>query len=93
MFQSSSNEDYQRYYQRMLQFAADDPDVIAQGFSEVAVPKLLEGHYVHMVSGSAYGRAKRVHCELTVVQERLFPDTMAVHLQKGSPYTKMFNYV
>ena len=75
----------------MLEFAADDPDVLAESFDDVTIPKLLEGNYVHLVSGSHYEHFRGEHCELTVVQERLFHDTLAVHLQKGSPYTKMFN--
>ena len=93
MFQTSSNEDYQRYYQRMLEFAADDPAVRGTSFLGEGLPKLLEGHYVYMTGVSAYEHVKSEHCQLTVVQERLFHDTLAVHLQKGSPYTKMFNRV
>ena len=77
----------------MLEFAADDPDVIARDFWTVALPKILNGNYVHAVSASAYDVAKSNHCELAVVQERLFQDTLAVHLQKGSPYTEMFSHV
>ena len=76
-----------------MEFAADDPDVIAQDFWAVTLPKLLNGNYVHAASVSAYNIAKSNHCELAVVQERLFQDTLAVHLQKGSPYTKMFSHV
>ena len=92
-FQSSSNKDYQRYYRRMLEFAADDPDVMARDFHTVSLPKLLGGNYVHVTSASRYEHVKSDHCELTVVQERLFHDTLAVHLQKGSPYTETFNRV
>ena len=77
----------------MLEFTADDPDVMAENFVSVALPKILKGNYVHVVGASAYDLAKCDHCELTVVQERLFQDTLAVHLQKGSPYTKMFSHV
>ena len=77
----------------MLEFEADDPDSIARGYITDALPKLLEGNYVYMSSGSGYEPVKNEHCELTVVQERLFHDTLAVHLQKGSPYTEMFNQV
>ena len=76
----------------MLEFAADDPDVFSTDTSKV-VPALLKGNYVHIVSASYYELVKSDHCELTVVQERLFHDTLAVHLQKGSPYTEMFNQV
>ena len=92
-FQTSSNKDYQRYYQRMLEFAADDPDVRPRDFFTVAVPKLLEGNFAYITAASVYEHVKSDHCQLTVVQERLFHDTLAVHLQKGSPYTKMFNQV
>ena len=81
------------YYRKMLEFTADDPDVMAQDFFSIALPKILKGNYVHVVGASAYDLAKSDHCELTIVQERLFQDTLAVHLQKGSPYTKMFSHV
>ena len=92
-FQSSDIEDYQRYYQRMLDFAADDPDILTKDFDTVSLAKLLEGHYVHVLPASRYEFVKSDHCQLTIVQERLFPDTLAVHLQKGSPYTKIFSQV
>ena len=76
-----------------MEFAADDPDVIGQDFWTVTLPKILKGNYVHVTSSSTYDVVKRDHCELAVVQERLFQDTLAVHLQKGSPYTMMFNQV
>ena len=77
----------------MLEFTADDPDVMAQDFFSIALPKILKGNYVHAVSASAYDLTRSDHCELAVVQERLFQDTLAIHLQKGSPYTQMFSYV
>ena len=77
----------------MLEFAADDPDVIAPDIFTVALPKVLRGNYVHVSTASIYDHVKSDLCELTVVQEKLYPDTLAVHLQKGSPYTEMFNHV
>ena len=77
----------------MLEFAADDPDSISQGLFQTALPRILEGKYVHVSPASSYEHAKSDYCELTVVQQRLFQDTLAVHLQKGSPYTEMFNRV
>ena len=92
-FQTSNNEDYRRYYERMLEFAADDPNAISRGLFKSAVPRVLKGNYVQVAPASSYDVAKSDHCELAVVQERLFHDTLAVHLQKGSPYTQMFNQV
>ena len=91
--QTSNNEDYQRYYRRMLEFAADDPDVTTKDIGTVLLPKILKGNYVHTISASVYNLFKGDHCELTLVRERLCQDTLAVHLQKGSSYTKMFNQV
>ena len=91
--QTSSNEDYRRYYQKMLEFAADDPDTISRGLFTATLPTILKGNYVQVAPASSYEHAKSDHCELTVVQERLFQDTLAVHLQKGSVFTDMFNQV
>ena len=66
---------------------------MSKHFFTVSLTKLLEVNYVHVMSSSTYDFLKSDHCELTVVQERLFHDTLAVHLQKGSPYTKMFSQV
>ena len=77
----------------MLEFAEDDPDVVSTEIFSVALPKVLKGNYVQVSTVSVYEYVKSDHCELTVVQERLFQDTLAIHLQKGSPYTKMFNHV
>ena len=77
----------------MLEFTADDPDAFSRGHITTAVPLLFEGNYAHLAAASDYELVKSDHCELTVVQERLFHDTLAVHLQKGSPYTKMFSKV
>ena len=77
----------------MLDFADEDPDSISRGYMTTSMPLLLKGKYVHLTAASDYEFVKGNHCELAVVQERLFHDTLAVHLQKGSPYTKMFNHV
>ena len=77
----------------MLEFTADDPDVVSTDMFSMALSKVLRGNYVQVSTASDYEHFKSDHCELTVVQERLFQDTLAVHLQKGSPYTKMFNQV
>ena len=77
----------------MLEFADEDPDVYTNDFEGISIPKVLSGHYVHVFFYSEYDFFKYDHCELTVVQERLFHDTLAIHLQKGSPYTDMFNSV
>lgn len=92
-FQTSKNEDYQRFYQRMMEFAEHDPDVLSESFYTLSLAKLLEGNYVHLVSASTYQLIQSDHCELTPIQERLLQDTLAVHLQKGYPYTQMFNHV
>jgi len=77
----------------MLDFADEDPDSISRGYMTTAMPLLLKGKYVHLTAASDYEIVKRDQCKLAVVQEILFHDTLAIHLQKGSPYTKMFNYV
>ena len=77
----------------MLQFQAEGFPVQASMFSSAGLDMLLGGHYVRLEQSTMYKTLKADHCQLTLAQERLYHDTLAVHLQKGSPYTEMFNRV
>ncbi|KAK7471498.1 hypothetical protein BaRGS_00035837 [Batillaria attramentaria] len=87
---TSENEDYRRYYQGVLRFAETDPDVLSSNLS-VQMAKVLTERYVRLGSSASYYQSKKDNCRLAIVPERLFADTYAVHLQKGSPYTRLFN--
>ncbi|XP_076464230.1 glutamate receptor ionotropic, kainate 4-like [Babylonia areolata] len=92
-FSNSSIPEYQQYYQKMLQFADEDPDVMSPDFENVIVHKVLTESYVFVAPHSFYSILKHQHCQLTVVPERLFQDMLAIHLQKGSPYTAVFDVI
>ncbi|KAL8588795.1 hypothetical protein ACOMHN_035291 [Nucella lapillus] len=93
VFSKSSIPDYKLYYQKMLEFARDDPDVMSSDFEGVIREKLLKENYAFVGPHSYYKTLRSRHCGLSVANERLFQDTLAIHLQKGSPYTPMFNKV
>ena len=77
----------------MMEFAAEDPDVLTVHYDTIALRKVLTSNYVQVLSYAAYEFFKSIHCELTVAQERMYYDTYGIHLQKRSPYTSMFNIV
>ncbi|XP_070180831.1 probable glutamate receptor [Littorina saxatilis] len=81
VFATSNLSDYQLYYER------------AEWTDEEPVAKLLAGNYVHVTPAAFYKIQKREHCRMAVVKERLSQDTFAIHLQKDSPYTALFNHV
>ncbi|KAK7471497.1 hypothetical protein BaRGS_00035836 [Batillaria attramentaria] len=87
---TSENEDYRRYYQGVLRFVETDPDVLSSNLS-VQMAKVLTERYVRIGSYTTYYQYKKENCRVAMVPERLFADTYAVHLQKGSPYTRLFN--
>ncbi|KAK7471511.1 hypothetical protein BaRGS_00035850 [Batillaria attramentaria] len=87
---TSTNEDYRKYYQGVLEFARDDPSVLSRNLS-VQLSKVVGGPYAYLSVSSVYHTYRARFCQLTTVSERLFTDTYAVHLQKGSPYTDLFN--
>ena len=89
---ASEKKDYQHFYQRMLEFAAQDPDLRAIDLPTL-LKKLQEGNLVFITSMIYYKALKAKDCRVTVAEERLFPDTLAIHLQKDSPFTDMFNRV
>ena len=76
----------------MLEFAEQDPDVRAMDLPTV-LKKFHEGNFVILTSINHYKALKAKDCRVTVAQERLFHDTYAIHLQKASPFTDMFNVV
>ncbi|XP_070180491.1 glutamate receptor ionotropic, kainate 4-like [Littorina saxatilis] len=80
-FATSNLSDYQLYYER------------AERTGEEPVSELLAGNFVQVTSAVFYRVQKRKHCRMTVVKERLSQDTFAIHLQKDSPYTALFNHV
>nr|KAG5688953.1 hypothetical protein BaRGS_031352 [Batillaria attramentaria] len=82
--------DYERYYQGVLRFAADDPTVLSPNL-EVHLAKVVEERYVLLTSSTVYQHLKDKCCRLAMIPERLFTDTIAVHLQKDSPYTRLFD--
>ncbi|XP_076464828.1 glutamate receptor ionotropic, delta-1-like [Babylonia areolata] len=47
----------------------------------------------HLGTNSAFKLYKSLHCQMTTVHERLAQDTLTVYLQKGSPYTRMFDEI
>ncbi|KAK7103508.1 glutamate receptor ionotropic, kainate glr-3-like isoform X2 [Littorina saxatilis] len=80
-FATSNLSDYQLYYER------------AERTDEEPVAELLAGNFVQVTSAAFYRVQKREHCRMTVVKERLYQDTFAIHLQKDSPYTALFNHM
>ncbi|KAK7099043.1 hypothetical protein V1264_003239 [Littorina saxatilis] len=80
-FSTSNLSDYQLYYER------------AERTGEEPVSELLAGNFVQVASAAFYRVQKREHCRMAVVKERLSQDTFAIHLQKDSPYTALFNQV
>ena len=88
--QTSSNKDYRLFYLKTLEFAADDLDIMKSTINTVRT-NLLKGNFVFATAVSFYRALKYEDCRVTIVQERLFHDTLAIHLQKASPYTDVFN--
>nr|KAG5712319.1 hypothetical protein BaRGS_023898 [Batillaria attramentaria] len=86
----SSNEDYTSFYRGAVSFAESDPSVLSPDV-DVQMAQVNSGQYVFLGTLSIYHHYKSRYCQLTVVSERLFTDTFAVHLQKHSPYTRLFN--
>ncbi|KAK7504819.1 hypothetical protein BaRGS_00003847 [Batillaria attramentaria] len=90
---TSTNDDFARYYQGALMFAEDDPSVLSSDL-ETQVPKVAAGKYVFLTAAApGYYPFKSRFCQLTILPERLFTTTYAIHLQKGSPYTRRFSEV
>ncbi|XP_070181994.1 glutamate receptor ionotropic, delta-2-like [Littorina saxatilis] len=80
-FATSNLSDYRQYYER------------AERTGEEPVSELLAGNFVQVTSAAFYRVQKQVNCRMAVVKERLYQDTFAIHLQKDSPYTALFNQV
>ena len=91
--QTSSNRDLQKFYQKALKFAEDDPVVMYVGNYKTDISKVLTENYVLVVSKSVYLYHKKEHCQVTMVKERLSQDTFVIYLQKNSPYTSLFDDV
>jgi hypothetical protein len=63
-------------------------------FSDKEIMKrLLAGGFAYVTEKIFYLNKKRKHCNLQAARERLFQDTHAISLQKGSNYTAMFDHV
>ena len=91
-FQTSTNKDYQTFYQKMLQFATDDPGVFVKGDNSAALARhMARDSYVALFPHAIFKALKYDNCELIAAQERLFPDTLVIYLQKESPYTDVFS--
>ncbi|XP_076464635.1 glutamate receptor ionotropic, delta-1-like [Babylonia areolata] len=87
---NSTNKDYQLFYRKMLEFEESDPHIRSNDI-DFSVTKILRENYVRLTSESFYKYRKTQHCRLTMAQERLSQDTLVVYLQKGSPFTQLFD--
>ncbi|KAL8583729.1 hypothetical protein ACOMHN_000350 [Nucella lapillus] len=92
---NSTNKDYQKFYQKMLEFEKTDPAVRSRKKS-IYVPKIMKEKYVRLTSDIFYKfyRSKgKEYCRMTVARERVSQDTYVVYFQKGSPYKQMFDEI
>ncbi|XP_070177722.1 glutamate receptor ionotropic, delta-1-like [Littorina saxatilis] len=92
MLKNSTVKDYRRYYQKVLEFAKEDPDVVS---SDILVHKFKAIHedYASLQGSMLLSSAwLSDSCgQLTFLPEKLRTASFGFYLQKGSPYTRIIS--
>ena len=79
-----------KLYHRMQQFAEQDPTVLDPSLA-VHERKCLSENYVFFGYRTTADSWRQLDCSIVTSPQRVFQDSMAFHLQKGSPYTPLFS--
>ena len=85
--QSSKIKDFQRFYEQILVFAKNDPDVLSAD-EEVHKAKVIHENFATFIGTLTGSSWLSESCDLTFLPETFMTWAYGFYLQKGSPYTK-----
>ena len=85
--QTSKIKVIQTFYEKILAFAENDPDVLSAD-TEVHKTKVIHENYATVASKLGSTTWLNEFCDLAILPETLTTAPMGFYLQKDSPYTR-----